>query len=111
MDDNVSKIQEPTPTAIPQPQLETLTSREDEITMPKENIILKIFRYILVAFSFLSAISVIFDFGLLQLIGSLFYLITAIFLIKRPKVGYILFAVATILFFSALILYRLTANY
>jgi len=78
---------------------------------PKENIFLKIFRYLLVVFSILSVFSAIFDFGILQLIRSVYYLITAIFLIKRPKIGYILFAVATTLFFGALIVYRLTAIY
>jgi hypothetical protein len=125
MDGNNNQTQGPPPVIVPQqpisqsplevnsnsPVTPIPIDNQNTPAKPKENIFLKIFRYLLVVFSLLSVFSTIFNFGILQLIGSVYYLITAIFLIKRPKIGYILFAVATILFFGALIVYRLTAIY
>jgi len=118
MDNNGGRIQDPP--ILSQQHIELNSSppisqatlnRGVEVVKPQENLFLKIFRYILVAISLLSVMSVFFDFGILQLLGSAYYLVTAIFLIKKPKVGYILFAVATLLFFGALLVFRLTANY
>jgi len=118
MNDNLGRIQDPPILSQQHTQIngspsisQATLNRGDDAVKPQENLFLKIFRYILVAVSLLSVMSVFFDFGVLQLLGSVYYLVTAIFLIKKPKVGYILFAVATLLFFGALLVFRLTANY
>lgn len=68
--------------------------------------------YVLIVLSVIQGVSSFFgQIGILQILGGVYYLITAFALFKKPVIGYIMFGVAILLFVSVLIIYRYTSSF
>ncbi len=109
--ENNQNIQIPAPSLVVAQEAQAITppiSEELKPVIQKHSLI----SYVLIVLSIVQAISVFFgQIGTVQIIGAIYYVVTAIFLFKKPVVGYIMFGVAAVLFVSMLVLYSVASQF